>query len=653
MLSSWDCSPLSNAWAPFPKRYYSLLAHCSYSILLQTTQCDAENHRSYLFIGPTQILKAENLEELPALFVQIEQALGSGSFVAGLFSYECGEHFERVSPVPSIAIGTPLAWFGVYRRAYVFNHRSGCFEGELPKELLPDCADDSEFAVSDVQLGITEEAYSSKVAAIHEYIRIGETYQVNLTDKFNFGFSGSPAALFAALTVAQPVPYSALIHLGDRHVLSFSPELFFRIRDRQIITRPMKGTVRRGRTMEEDTVMAAWLRNDPKNCAENVMIVDLLRNDIGRLCEFGSVRVEQLFSVEKYDTLFQMTSTVSGTLRSGLRLYDIFKGIFPSGSITGAPKIRTMQIIRQLEQQPRDVYTGSIGFFSPNGESVFNVAIRTILLEEDRGEMGVGGGITIDSLAHEEYRECLLKAEFLTRQDTPFELIESLLWDGQYPLLAAHLKRIETSAIYFGFEFDRSEAEKLLHLNARQLSSELPHKVRLTLDRQGAMKIVTAPVYSRKDTGLVTVSPVRTSSADRFLYHKTTHRQLYKEMFDRAQQGNYDDVLFFNERDELTEGAISNVFLDVGGKLLTPPVTCGLLPGIYRQHLLATNPLAKETILNLDDLLRANAVYICNAVHGMRKATVVLNEASSTSTTYPGNQGPGTTGAHEPDAERN
>lgn len=568
------------------------------------------------------MLTAESLDELPALFVQIEQALGNGSFVAGFFSYECGEHFERVSPVPSIAIGTPLAWFGVYRCAYVFNHCTGCFEGELPKELRESYPDEIEFAVSNVRLGVTEHAYSSKIDAIHEYIRAGETYQINLTDKFKFGFSGSPAALFAALTAAQPVPYSAWIHMGDQHILSFSPELFFRIRDGRIITRPMKGTARRGRTLEEDEAIAAWLKSDPKNCAENVMIVDLLRNDIGRLCEFGSVRVEELFSIEKYDTLFQMTSTVSGTLRPGLRPYDIFKGVFPSGSITGAPKIRAMQIISQLEQQPRGVYAGSIGFFSPNGESVFNVAIRTILLHGNRGEMGVGGGITIDSLASEEYRECLLKAEFLTRSDSPFELIESLLWNGQYPLLASHLQRMEASARYFSFVFDRSEAEELLHSNARMISPEVPHKVRLTLDRQGTMRIDNTNLNSRTESGLVMISPRCTSSADRFLYHKTTHRQLYNEMFERAQQEGYDDVLFFNERKELTEGAISNVFVEVGGKLLTPPVSCGLLPGIYRQYLLATNPLAAERILNLEDLLNADAVYICNAVRGMRKATI-------------------------------
>lgn len=618
---------MQNVFFPFPERYYSLLAHSRHGILLQTSQCSQENYRSYLFLNPVQILTLENLDEMSALFLQVEEAQRSGNFVAGYFSYECGEHFEKISPAAANATGMPLAWFGVYRRAYVFNHRSGCFEGELPEELLENCLDKRDFAVSDAQLQISEDVYSSKIDAIHEYIRSGEIYQVNLTDKFTFGFSGSPVALFAAVNAAQPVPYSAFINLGERHILSFSPELFFRIRDQRIVTRPMKGTVRRGRTLEEDAVIASWLKSDSKNCAENVMIVDLLRNDIGRLCEFGSVRVEELFSVEKYDTLFQMTSTVSGTLRPGLCLYDIFKGVFPSGSITGAPKIRAMQIISELERCPRGVYTGAIGFFSPARESLFNVAIRTVLLQGDRGEMGVGGGITIDSLASDEYGECLLKAEFLKRPGPSFELIESLLWNGQYPLLAAHLQRMENSARYFGYVFDRSRAQELLHSNARQLSSGVSFKVRLTLDRTGKMTIGNTTVNRNGETGLVTVSPVRTSSADRFLYHKTTHRQLYRDMFDRAKRDGYDDLLFFNERDELTEGAISNVFAEIGGKLLTPPVACGLLPGVYRQQLLATNASAEERVLTMEDLLSADAVYVCNAVRGLRKVRIVLGEA--------------------------
>ena len=627
---------MPSRFTEFPERYYPLVARSPYSVLLQTSRCDAENYRSYLFLRPEQVIAAEKLEELPALFVRIEQALQGGNFVAGLFSYECGGHFEPAASGSSDASGLPLAWFGVYSpgHTFVFDHREGCFildrgegrSGEPPGPPPESPQSDTLYEISNLRLNLAEDVYSSQVEAVHEYIRAGDTYQVNLTGNLTFAFSGSPLGLFRAVNASQPVPYNAWLHLGEQQVLSFSPELFFRIGDGRIVTRPMKGTARRGRTREEDDALAVWLRSDPKNRSENVIIVDLLRNDLGRICELGSVRAEkeELFTVEKYDTLFQMTSTVSGRLRTGTGLYEIFQSLFPSGSVTGAPKIRTMQIIRQLERRRRGVYTGAIGFFAPGGESVFNVAIRTVVLGEGRGEMGVGSGITIDSVAQDEYRECLIKAEFLTCPVPRFALIETLLWDGQrYPMLGLHLQRLEDSARYFGFPFDGLEVRELLDANACQLPSDVSQKVRLTLSRQGEIRIENAEIGLKTETGMVAISPVRTSSLDRFLYHKTTNRQLYNETFERAQRDGHDDLLFFNERGELTEGAINNVFVEIGGKLFTPPVDSGLLPGVFRRHLLATNPAAAEKVLTRQELLSADSVYLCNAVRGMRKVKVV------------------------------
>jgi para-aminobenzoate synthetase/4-amino-4-deoxychorismate lyase len=259
---------------------------------------------------------------------------------------------------------------------------------------------------------------------------------------------------------SQPVQYSAFLHGENWQILSFSPELFFRLKDHRIVTRPMKGTARRGADLMEDENIAHWLQNDLKNRSENVMIVDLMRNDLGRICEYGSVRVDRLFAVEKYETLFQMTSEVSGTLRPGVRSSDIFASLFPCGSVTGAPKHRTMEIIQELEGGPRGVYTGAIGFFSPAREAVFSVPIRTVVLENNRGAMGVGSGIVIDSRAEEEYRECLLKFEFLTRCEESFQLLESILWNDGYSFLPLHLERMESSAAYFGFNFDRASILK-------------------------------------------------------------------------------------------------------------------------------------------------------------------------------------------------
>jgi para-aminobenzoate synthetase/4-amino-4-deoxychorismate lyase len=427
----------------------------------------------------------------------------------------------------------------------------------------------------------------------------------------------------------------------------------------------MKGTAPRGRTTSEDRALAGWLRNDSKNRAENVMIVDLLRNDLGRLCVFGSVRASNLFAVERYPTLWQMTSTIIGELRPEITFQQIFRALFPCGSITGAPKIRAMQLIAQLEQQPRGVYTGAIGFFSRE-ESVFNVAIRTLTLDAKKGAMGVGSGIVIDSKAADEYRECLLKAEFLTRPanspahpspdsfSLPFSLVETLLWHGEYPLIELHLDRLEDSAHYFAFPFNRAETRIALETHTESFaadspqtprapslrlssgarvgnppasppqSAEIPQKVRLLLNPDGSLQITTETIPDTVAAHVlkVRIAAHRTDPSDPMYYHKTTHRPLYAQSFQAATQAGYDDVLFLNLRGEVTEGAIHNIFIEKDGRLFTPPVDCGLLPGVHRRHILATHLNAEERILALKDLRGADAVYLSNAVRGLRSATI-------------------------------
>jgi para-aminobenzoate synthetase / 4-amino-4-deoxychorismate lyase len=615
-------------YSPFPARYYPILTREAGAILLQTSRFDENNHRSYLFFAPDRILSATTLDEIPALFDDIEQALQTGAYVAGFMSYECGAHFQEIAGAKSANTGLPLASFGVYPRAYVFDHRAGTFEGSAPDEShvsptrsadRPERGAPKGFEVLGARLEIASEEYAAKIELIKEYIRSGDTYQVNFTDKFLFEFEGSPLAMFAAANERQHVSYSAFLNLPDCQILSFSPELFFRIRDGQIFTRPMKGTAGRGRYAAEDDAISRWLHNDLKNRSENVMIVDLLRNDLGRVCQFGSVETNELFTVEKYETLFQMTSSVSGVLRPGMSYYEIFRSLFPCGSVTGAPKIRTMEIIGELEQQPRGVYTGAIGFFSPKGEAAFNVPIRTVVLRGTKGEMGVGSGIVIDSATDDEYRECLLKAEFLTKPEASFQLIESILWDDGCPLLALHVERLQASAAYFGFAFDGENTFALLDSNQKKLQSGTAYKVRLLMDRTGAVTIENVALGKQEAKGRITVSAIRTASSDKFLYHKTTRRDLYDEQYRQARNDGYDDVLFLNERDEVTEGAISNVFIESGGRLFTPPVSCGLLAGIYRRHILETNACAAEKVLRREDLEAADAIYICNAVRGLRR----------------------------------
>ena len=608
-----------NAYAQFPARYQSLAAANPGSILLQTSRFDDENYRSYLFTQPARTLSISN-----GLFDEIDQALASGAYVAGYLAYECGESLQKMDHCGRQNTNMPSGWFGVYSKACVFDHRTGEFEGDAPDDYpAEDPKPGESFAIQNLRLGIDEKSYAQKIAAIQEYIRAGDTYQVNFTDQARFDFSGSAMDLFAAMIKSQPVRYNAFIHGGNWQILSFSPELFFRLKDCGIVTRPMKGTARRGADLMEDKQIARWLQNDIKNRSENVMIVDLMRNDLGRICEYGSVRVDQLFAVEKYETLFQMTSEVSGTFRSGVRSSDIFASLFPCGSVTGAPKHRTMEIIQELEGGPRGVYTGAIGFFSPAREAVFSVPIRTVVLENNRGSMGVGSGIVIDSQAEEEYRECLLKFEFLTRREETFQLLESILWNDGYSLLPLHLERMESSAAYFGFNFDRTSIHEALEDVGKRLACGARTKVRVLLERSGAVKVTHTPVAEQTGSGTVTISTIRVSSSDRFLRHKTTRRQLYDRLYEEALRRGDDEVLFLNERNEVTEGAISNVFAEKDGQWFTPPVECGLLPGIYRRHLLETKPAAAERRLLLEDLASADEVYICNAVRGCRRVTVV------------------------------
>jgi len=533
-------------------------------------------------------------------------------------SYECGYHFEHFDGVDLAPQDFPLAWFGLYERPVIFDHVQGRFEGAaLPSHKDVAVETTGRFAES-VTLAIPEEEYRSKILRIKDYILAGETYQVNFTDRVSVSTSLSAAAAFAALSKRQPVAYSAFMNVEGRHILSLSPELFFRIGEGRIVTRPMKGTMPRGMDLVGDAEAAVRLRNDEKNCSEHIMIVDLLRNDVGRICAMGSVTVTEMFSVERYETLLQMTSTVSGRLRPGLSYYDIFKGMFPSGSITGAPKIRTMQIIRELEAKPRGVYTGAIGFMAPGGESVFNVAIRTLVLKDGVATMGVGGGIVADSDPGEEYRECLLKAAFLTRERQDFRLIETMLWDGAVALLAMHLDRLESSAAYFGFGFDRVAVVAELEKLREGLQSGERYRLRLLLDLAGGVTISVVKLDEGSWNGSVRLSKERTSSTDLLLRHKTTHRELYEREYALARGDGFDEVIFFNERGEVTEGAISNILVRKDGRLLTPPVDCGVLPGVYRRHLLESDATAVECVLTLEDLEKADAVFLCNSVRGLR-----------------------------------
>lgn len=610
--------------------YRRLAASQPGSILLETTrELPGKRARSFFFSEPVEWLQVRRLGDLPHLFARLQAAKTAGLWAAGYLSYECGYHWEPTAAPgfePATG-GLPLAAFGLYRQPVPF--AGGARYTGLGR------------GVDDFSFAIAPEAFTEKVAAIQKWIETGDTYQVNLTNRiradfradFRAGFCarfrGSPDELFTHIMETQPVEFGALLRVGEQCIVSASPELFFELKGRNITVRPMKGTAPRGRDAAEDAARAAALAADEKNRAENIMIVDLLRSDLGRVAEMGSVQVRKLFTVEQFPSLLQMSSEITAELRPDIDMYALFGSLFPSGSIVGAPKVRTMQLLRELESRERGVYTGAIGFMAPSGEAVFSVAIRTAVLEGERLEMGVGAGITYDSHAAAEYAECLLKAEFL--RERPFGLIETMRWKGGCcPLLGRHMDRLGASAAYFGFRFEPERILQALAAHTAGLAGESAWKVRMVLDRAGV------PVFSPVEQLGEDAEPLRVllwpepvDSEDRFLRHKTTRRALYDKALGEARKAGCVDALFRNKRGMLTEGTIHNVFVRHGSRWRTPPLDAGVLPGVYRAHVLATMPQVEEREITMRELLNAEEIRLTNAVRGIRVIERVVPRDSS------------------------
>ena len=578
------------------------------SVLLHDTL--APQGENLLFTAPRDILVAHDAAGVHAALRQLEAAREAGLHAAGFLAYELGFVFEErlahLLPPPG---ETPLLWLGLYdgperlAAAQVDARLSGTHAG----------------AARDIAPRMDEAAYGRAFDTVKALIAAGDTYQVNLTFKAGFRLEGDPVALYRDLVAKQPVAYGALINTGTQWILSRSPELFVSSRDGMLTARPMKGTLKRGRTLAEDEAGRAALAGDEKNRAENLMIVDLLRNDLGRIAEIGSVKVTDLFTVETYSTLHTMTSGISARRRPGITTSDVLANLFPCGSITGAPKLRAMEIIHSVEAGPRGVYTGSIGHFAPNGDLTLKVAIRTAVIDnEGNGEIGIGGGIVADSVAQDEYREALLKMAFFTQPAREVTLIETMLWDraDSYYLLDRHLDRLAASAAYFALPYDRAAITALLD---RQPFPEARMRVRLTLDISGPA-VTSVPLPPNPDVFRFAIAPERLDSQSLWLMHKTTNRAFYDTPRQRAhaEQG-VDEVLFLNERGELTEGSITNLFVERGGILLTPPLSSGLLPGTLRAELLATGK-AEERVLTLADLETAEAIWLGNSVRGLIRA---------------------------------
>jgi len=562
------------------------------------------------FSRPGEILVATEISEVMEVLERVDRAAAEGSYAAGFVGYGAAPAFD-----PALAArrspDLPLAWFGIFEQAR-----------ELDDSLLDETVLDTPPLAEplDWRPLISREQYLAQVETIHRHIAAGDTYQVNLTFPLEAALDGAdPWRLFSQLCRRQRARLSggrhfAFVDTGDWVLCSSSPELFFALDGEHIVCRPMKGTVGRGRTNAEDDIQARWLESSAKNRAENVMIVDMVRNDLGRIAQQDSVEVTALCDLERYPSLYQLTSTVEAITTA--RLPEIFTALFPCASITGAPKIRAARIIHDLEHHPRGVYTGAIGYLGPQRQARFNVAIRTVQIDRrrDRARYGTGSGIVWESTAEEEWLECRTKGLVLQPGPPEFELLETLLWSPEegYRLLDRHLQRLTDSARYFDFEVDFGEVRAALEQEAARLGSGR-HKVRMLVGRNGEVTVEGEPIDPTPGPWSVARASQPVDLHDPFLFHKTTHREVYD--VHRRQHPEADEVLLWNENRELTESTVANLVLRLDNRLVTPPIEAGLLAGTLRQELLDSGEI-EERRLALEDLDHASETFLINSVRG-------------------------------------
>jgi para-aminobenzoate synthetase/4-amino-4-deoxychorismate lyase len=602
------------------------MSHTPCFALLDDASAPDTGARSRLYTSHAGTLQCNDAAGWPHLLDELQLALSRGLFAVPLLTYELG---GQLAGVPTAPLDVPLA------QVLLFQQCQHLSPGEVA-EWLAAQSDAAPAGVARIDANVDQAAFTTAINRIRDYIAAGDTYQVNYTYRLRFDAFGSVVSLYARLRQRQPVPYGALVALPDGSaVLSLSPELFVRHVQGELMARPMKGTAPAALDDAENTRRAAALAADTKNRAENLMIVDLLRNDLGRVAVTGTVEVPALFDVQRYSSVLQMTSTVRAQVRPDATLGEIFTALYPCGSITGAPKRRTMEIISELEPDARGIYTGAIGWFDPPqdgallGDFCLSVPIRTLALHAPvhgvrRGQLGVGAGIVFDSEANDEYAECQLKARFLTGLANDFELFETMHAESSgCRLLERHLERLQASADYFGFKFDRTAASGAVTQACAALAHGA-HRMRLALLQDGAISVVTAPLAALAEPVGLLVASDMTRADDVFLRHKSSMRARYDAAWrDAEAQGGF-DTLFFNDHGELTEGGRSNVFIRLDGRWLTPPLASGVLPGVMRSELLADPAWsARECVITRDMLEAASEVVVCNALRGPLKARLM------------------------------
>ncbi len=577
---------------------------------------------SYLFLKPIEVITIHKKEDLDFSFKLIKKLIDKGYFGYSLIKYEAGFLFEE-KLANLIDNSEKLIQFFFFEKREVKKIKSS-------KIIIDDFSNDK-YSVSNFTLNRTEDEFRNDIGKIKNHIKAGDTYQVNYTMKGTFNFNGSYSSFCQKLLFNQSAKYSAFVNNNDSFILSLSPELFFHQKDKMIISHPMKGTIRRGYNENSDRLFETDLKTSEKNLAENVMIVDLIRNDLGRICRYGSVSAPELFRIEKYESLFQMMSEVKGKLKKKTDVRKIIQNIFPCGSITGAPKIRTMEIINEIENEKRGIYTGSIGLITSN-EIKMNVAIRTISINKNtrEGVMGLGSGIVWDSDPKNEYEEVLLKSRFLTEPLDYFEIFETMKYEnGEIKFLDDHILRMKSAAYYFLFRFDEKKIRKQIESVISEIRKRQSKKIRLELNKWGKVRIDVSNISRLPKNVSVIVSQNKINSQDKFRYFKTTNRKLYDEEYSRYNSKGFYEVLYFNERDELAEGSRTNLFFRKADCLYTPSLESGALPGVFRKYFIEKHLDVFENNIKIEDLINADELLLTNALRGevkVNKLFITPNE---------------------------
>ena len=619
---------------------HSLKLSSTYALFEDSKSIDNKANNLF-FCHPQEEIIVHNYDEISGALARIESLKKQGLFLCGYLSYESGYHFITKQTITKQIIARqskntkksskkqPLLYFIAFSTLYrptrqqldsIFNKNDNALE----------------LCAHHFKLNTSKSDYLNTFEKIKAYIESGDVYQINYTLKYRFTLQGTIQQFYSALRHTQPVEFGALLHFPQTKIVSLSPELFVLKKGKELTSKPMKGTAKRGQTAAEDKEIIKAFTADTKTASENVMIVDLIRNDFGKICEIGSVKVNNLFQVETFKSIHQMISTVYGQLKGDISIYEIFSALFPCGSITGAPKIRAMEIIHEIETESRGIYTGAIGYLLPNDQFCFNVPIRTIFMEnKDKKtadvtecEMGIGSGIIHQSDAHEEFNECLLKANFLKNINQPFYLIETLRLETKterYHHIEQHLTRLSNSAVIFGFDLDlKSIKNKLNHYKqnlCRQKNKTSLFKIRLIAYQNGKIAIQHEALLEEKvgdnnKSYRIMLSSFKINSQSIFQYHKTSRREHYNKAYQIAEKKGYYDVVFFNENNELAEASRHNVFIQTGGQYLTPPLSAGILEGIERMQFMRFH-FVEEKTLTLTDLINADKILLSNSVRGI------------------------------------